>query len=74
MVSISLVVFLRMFHVPLLVFIPFIVGVLFLLLGIKDFREDDENAQKIRLKTLYKEIAKSILLMLLSVFIWLVFY
>lgn len=67
-------VLLRMFHVPLMVFIPFFVGLLFLLLGIKDFREDDENNKKIRLKRLYKEIAKSILFMLTSVFVWLVFY
>ncbi len=67
-------VLLRMFHVPLMVFIPFFVGLLFLLLGIKDFREDDENNRKIRLKRLYKEIAKSILFMLTSVFVWLVFY
>ena len=71
---IFLAIFLRMFHVPMLVFIPFFVGLLYLLVGIKDFREDDENVKKIRLKQLYKEIAKSVLLMLLSVLIWLVFY
>lgn len=70
----AIAVLLRMFHVPLMVFIPFFVGLLFLLLGIKDFREDDENNRKIRLKRLYKEIAKSILFMLTSVFVWLVFY
>ncbi len=69
-----LVQFLRMFHVPLLVFIPFFVGIIFLLIGIKDFREEDEISTKERLKKLYKEIAKAIVLMLASVFIWLVFY
>ncbi|MBL0047272.1 MAG: hypothetical protein IPP32_04145 [Bacteroidetes bacterium] len=70
----AIAVLLRMFHVPLMVFIPFFVGLIFLLLGIKDFREDDENNRKTRLKRLYKEIAKSILFMLTSVFVWLVFY
>lgn len=70
----SLFVYLRMFHVPLSVFIPFFVGLLFLLVGIKDFREDNENDKKVRLNGLYKEIAKSLLLMLISVFIWLTFY
>lgn len=67
-------ILLRMFHVPMMVFIPFFVGILMLLVGIKDFREDDENDRKMRLKNLYKEIGKSVFFMLLSVFIWLVFY
>ncbi len=67
-------VFLRMFHVPLFVFIPFFIGLLLLFIGIKDYKEDDENEKKIRLKSLYKEIGKAILFMLLSVLIWLVFY
>ena len=74
MESISLAVFLRMFHVPLMVFIPFFIGLLILFVGIKDYREDDENEKKIRLQRLYKEIAKSVLFMLLSVLIWLIFY
>ncbi len=67
-------VLLRLFHVPLMVFIPFFIGLIFLLLGIKDYREDEENEKKQRLKKLYKEIAKSVLLMLVSLLIWLVFY
>lgn len=67
-------ILLRMFHVPLMVFIPIFVGILLLLVGIKDFQEDEENTRKTRLKNLYKEIGKSAFFMLLSVFIWLVFY
>jgi hypothetical protein len=65
---------LRMFHVPLGVFIPFLLGILLLFVGIRDYKDDDENVPKVRRKQLYKEIAKAILMMLLSVFIWLVFY
>lgn len=65
---------LRMFHVPMLVFIPLFLGILVLLVGIKDYREDEDLAKKLKLKKLYKEIAKAIVLMLVSLLIWLVVY
>jgi hypothetical protein len=74
MLSIIFATMLRMFHVPLGVFIPFLLGILLLFVGIRDYKDDDENGPKVRRKQLYKEIAKAILMMLLSVFIWLVFY
>ena len=65
---------LRMFHVPMLVFILLFLGILVLLVGIKDYREDEYLAKKLKLKKLYKEIAKAIVLMLVSLLIWLVVY
>lgn len=65
---------LRMFYVPMLVFIPLFLGILVLLVGIKDYREDEDLAKKLKLKKLYKEIAKAIVLMLVSLLIWLVVY
>ena len=65
---------LRMFYVPMLVFIPLFLGILVLLVGIKDYREDEDLAKKLKQKKLDKEIAKAIVLMLVSLLIWLVVY
>jgi hypothetical protein len=67
-------ILLRLFHVPMPVFIPFFLGIIVLLLGIKDLREDNENEKSVKFKRLYLEIGKACLLMLLAVFIWMVFY
>ena len=65
---------LRIFHVPMLVFIPLFLGILLLLVGIRDYREDEDQAKKVKQKKLYKEIAKAVVLVLVSLLIWLVVY
>jgi len=55
-------------------FLYLFLGILVLLVGIKDYREDEDLAKKLKQKKLDKEIAKAIVLMLVSLLIWLVVY
>jgi heme O synthase-like polyprenyltransferase len=56
------------------VFIPAILSLIFLLLAIKEYREDEENEEKERKKIFFKELFKTLILLICAIFIWLVFY